>query len=74
MRYNQILRRYGGVSDTARALGTSKQTVSQWRLWKRVPTRWQLHVEHDSEGGLKADARAHREAQEIVRYVNGNRR
>ena len=71
MNYKQVIKRYGGPTKVAQVLGLKhKQTVHNWRSMGRIPSRWQIKLE--ALTGLKADAIARKEAEELVAYVNGN--
>ena len=72
VKYQQVERRLGGCAKIAQVLGIKrKQTVHQWKVRGRIPSKWQLKLE--SVTGLKADLAARREAMEMVAYVNGSR-
>ena len=53
MKYKDIIRHFGGVSQTARALGMTRQGVYNWRT-QPIPYPRQLHIQQASRGKLKA--------------------
>ena len=69
MKHDRVIKHFGGLSKTAQALGLKRQTVHAWCVRKRIPARWQLRIESLSDGALKADAAARKEAIEIASYV-----
>lgn len=56
----QIVKHYGAgkVGPTAYALKVARQTVYDWINRKRVPGPWQIWIERDTAGALKADPKA----------------
>ena len=69
MTYKQVVAHYRGLSKAAQALGIKRQNVYAWSRRRRIPSRWQMRLEADTGGGLKADARAHAEIVEIASYL-----
>jgi hypothetical protein len=69
MKYTRVIDHFGGLTKTAQALGLQRQTVHVWGVRKRIPSRWQLKLEILSDGALKADAEARKEAIELTSYV-----
>jgi hypothetical protein len=64
----QIERHFGGLSEAARALETSRQVVYGWRE-KGVPDDWQLKAEYVSGGALKASKKAREFGLRIASYL-----
>ena len=64
----QIEKHFGGLSEAARALDTSRQVVYGWRE-KGVPDEWQLKAEKVSGGVLKASKKAREFALRIASYL-----
>ena len=56
MKPELVIKFFGGVNATARALGIKQASVSRWRKMGVVPALRQLHVERASGGKLKAAA------------------
>lgn len=71
MNYKKVVRHYGGLSKVSRALGLKRQTVHAWGVRDRIPPKWQLKIESDTDGKLKADKAARREAMEMAAFFNG---
>ena len=65
MVYEQVVKHWGGISIAARALGTDRRRVEEWKRRRRIPTKWQLKVHRISGGKLKLDAEARRDAREL---------
>ena len=56
MTFAQVIKFFGGVGNTARALGLKQPSVSNWRTRSRkIPYLRQLHIERVTQGKLKAD-------------------
>lgn len=55
MHKDDVIRYFGSVSKSAKALGISKQAVSKWP--ETVPPVRQYHIELITGGALKADRR-----------------
>lgn len=55
MTVNQVLEHYGGVAETARALGITYQAVQQWVDKNAVPVGRQWEIQAKSQGALTAD-------------------
>lgn len=68
MEAKQIEKHFGGLSEAARALGTSRQVVYGWRK-KGVPHDWQLKAEKVSGGSLRASKQAREFGQRIASYL-----
>lgn len=54
MTFNQVIRHFGGISQTANALGVSYQAVFQWRENKHIPQGRQWQIQALTGGKLKA--------------------
>lgn len=59
---NEIVKHFGGVAETARALGVTQPAVSQWLRYNYIPPARAVQIE-DMTGGLF-------KATEIVRGVS----
>lgn len=57
MTVNEVIKFFGGVGATARAMGIKQPSVSKWRKNKRIPYLRQLDIEKHTEGKLKADGK-----------------
>jgi DNA-binding transcriptional regulator YdaS (Cro superfamily) len=53
----QVIKHFGGVHATARALGIRQPSVSEWRRNKKVPYFRQLDIEKLTKYKLKAETR-----------------
>jgi hypothetical protein len=74
MEYQQLIDHFGGQTKTARALGTTKQTVHAWGARNRVPASWQLKAEAVSRGKLQADPASRRQGMEFASWVYSSAR
>lgn len=56
----QVVKHYGSgkVGPAAYALQVARQTVYDWVKRNRVPGSWQIWIERDTQGLLKADPKA----------------
>ena len=66
MTYNQLTAHYRGLSKAARALKLARQTVFAWQGRNGIPERWQIRIEAQTDGKLKASRRARRSAEEFA--------
>jgi DNA-binding transcriptional regulator YdaS (Cro superfamily) len=55
MTVSEVIKHFGGVGATARALDIKQPSVSKWRRNKSIPWMRQLHIERVTKGKLKAD-------------------
>ena len=55
MTVTQVIKFFGGVHATARALNLAQPSVSRWRKNKVIPYLRQLDIERRTNGKLKAD-------------------
>ncbi len=57
----QVLLYFGGnppsQAQAARVLGVSRQVINNWLMRNRVPRYWQLSLELNTRGMLKAEKR-----------------
>jgi DNA-binding transcriptional regulator YdaS (Cro superfamily) len=53
----QVIKFFGGVGATARALGLSQPAVSVWKRNGRISYLRQLQIQEVTNGKLKAEAR-----------------
>ena len=53
MRYDDIVKHFGGVTQAAKALGMTRQGVYNWRT-QPIPYPRQLLIQQVSRGRLKA--------------------
>lgn len=53
MRYDDIIKHFGGVTQAAKALGMTRQAVYNWRT-QPIPYPRQLLIQQVSRGRLKA--------------------
>lgn len=53
----EVIKFFGGVGATARALALKQPSVSKWRKNKQIPYLRQLDIEKVSKGKLRADAK-----------------
>lgn len=68
MVYQQVVGFFGGVTKAAGALGLAKQTVDSWKD-RRIPSVQQFKAHLKSDGRLKLDAEAKRDAREMALYI-----
>jgi DNA-binding transcriptional regulator YdaS (Cro superfamily) len=54
MSYDELVRHYGSMSEAARAIGLSRQTVHQWKRAGIPPVR-QIQIEELTRGALRAE-------------------
>lgn len=73
MVYVDLVGHFSGLSSAARALGVDRRIVDSWKA-RRIPTRHQLKAHYLSDGKLRLDAQAKREAREIAMYLPGEYR
>lgn len=67
MNYEHLVKHFGGPTKAAEALGLEdRRAVGTWK-GRRIPSKWQIKAEVISNGELKADREAHREAEEFAR-------
>lgn len=64
----QIEKHFDGLSEAARALGTTRQVVYGWREGG-VPDEWQLKAEKVSGGLLRASKKAREFGLRIASYL-----
>lgn len=69
MQYKKVVRYYGGSSKIAQKLGLTRQAVHAWKVRGRIPARWQLEIQRDSQGELEADRNAIKEARSMASYL-----
>ena len=69
MTYEQLVGHYRGLTKAAQALGLKRQTVHAWGIRKHIPSRWQIEIEGKTDGRLRADSAARREALVLAAYV-----
>lgn len=55
MKKNEAVRHFGSITNLAKALGVSKQAVSQWKV---IPDGRQYQLEVITEGKLLAERKA----------------
>ena len=55
MRPKDIASVFTTQMEAARAIGVSKQAISQWKRRKKIPLAQQIALETASEGRLRAD-------------------
>lgn len=55
MKYDQLVKHFGGAAQIARALGYSTTAIYKWRDRGRIPLRIQPFIAFVSNGKLKAD-------------------
>lgn len=68
MNYASLVSHYGGLSKAAEALELDRRTVHAWSK-RRIPSKWQVKVEVLTDGKLRADRDARREATEIAQLA-----
>lgn len=69
MNYKKLVRHFGGQSKAGRALGTDRRVVHDWKNRRRIPSRWQIKAAGISNGKLKLDVKAKRDASELSEYL-----
>lgn len=63
MNYDQLIEHFGTQTAAAAALGVNQASVSDWKR-NGIPHIRQLHVEHVTDGDLKADPLTFRKADQ----------
>ena len=53
MTVHEVIKYFGGVGATARALKIESPSVSEWLRRRKVPLLRQFQIEHISKGKLK---------------------
>lgn len=53
----EVIKHFGGVGATARALDIKQPSVSKWRKNKSIPYLRQLDIEKRTKGKLKAEGK-----------------
>lgn len=56
MTYTQLLRYYGSEAKAVRALDIPQSTINAWK-WLGIPSWRQSHIEHATNGKLRAAKR-----------------
>lgn len=54
----QVIKHFGGVNNTARALKVAPPSISEWLSNGRVPELRQFQIQHMTHGKLKAKRHA----------------
>lgn len=57
MTVSEVIKHFGGVGATARALEIKQPSVSKWRKNKCIPYLRQLDIEKRTKGKLKAEGK-----------------
>lgn len=57
MTVSEVIKFFGGVGATARALEIKQPSVSKWRKNKQIPYFRQLDIEKRTKGKLKAEGK-----------------
>jgi hypothetical protein len=68
MKYEQVVRHFGGNAKAAEALGLGRSHVANWKR-VRIPSKHQIKIQVLTGGKLKPDKQAQREGAEFARYV-----
>lgn len=68
MVYEQLVAFYGSPSNAANTLDVDRRLVDCWKR-RRIPSIHQFKAHHLSDGALKLDAQAKREARELARFL-----
>ena len=55
MKFKQVVEHFGGIRQTAEALGISYQAVRSWREKGEIPEVRQFHIQTVTKNKLKAD-------------------